>query len=235
MTQPTTTWRDHGNGLWTASQDLILGGVNLGCRMSVIRLANGSLLCVSPVRPTDDLLNQLNAIGSVEFIIGPNPVHHLFLPAFASKFPRAKILGVKALFKKHPTLPLNEATSTIVGNLDPSLEGVVVHLGHFEEVVLFHKPSQSLIVVDLVFHLKRVKGTWPRFALKLYGILDRFGPSFAIRWLARNRTEANRQLAPIKQWPFDRVIMAHGDVVETSGRELFIGAFTHWRAVPSPS
>jgi len=43
-----------------------------------------------------------------------------------------------------------------------------------------------------------------------------------LMWRAQNRASIDR----ILQWDFDRIIMAHGDVVESGGKAALRGAFS---------
>lgn len=76
--------------LWTVRAPLKLGGLEIGTRMTVARLADGSLWLHSPVRPTADLTKELDALGPVRHIVAPSKMHHLFLMPFAEKYPEAR-------------------------------------------------------------------------------------------------------------------------------------------------
>jgi glyoxylase-like metal-dependent hydrolase (beta-lactamase superfamily II) len=56
--------------------------------------------------------------------------------------------------------------------------------------------------------------------LRSYG---RFGPSKLDPLLIRDRRAARQSLERILAWDFDRVVVAHGDVLEAGGR----GALRH--------
>jgi len=43
--------------------------------------------------------------------------------------------------------------------------------------------------------------------------------------LALERTEARDEIGRILEWDFDRLIMAHGDVIETDGKQAFRSAY----------
>ena len=44
-----------------------------------------------------------------------------------------------------------------------------------------------------------------------------FGPHRFVRWMIRDKEAARESLEAIMRWDFDRVILAHGDVVESGG------------------
>jgi hypothetical protein len=64
--------------LWTVDYELRLPmGVPFPTRMSVVRLADGSLTLISPV-PIDD---ALAAVGPVSHLLAPSALHHFYLAA----------------------------------------------------------------------------------------------------------------------------------------------------------
>lgn len=62
-------------------------GVNLGARMTVIKLDAGGLLLHSPVAYEDGLKAQLDAMGKVCAIVAPNYTHNLFLDKWINAYP----------------------------------------------------------------------------------------------------------------------------------------------------
>jgi hypothetical protein len=57
------------------------------------------------------------------------------------------------------------------------------------------------------------------------GAGGRFGPHRFIRWMIRDQQAARESLGLIMRWDFDRVILAHGDVLENGGRQKLRDAF----------
>jgi len=87
------------------------------------------------------------------------------------------------------------------------------------EVAFFHRASRTLILCDLAFNFG--PGTaWPtRWLMRVIRSYGRFGPSTLDPWLIRDRAAARASLERILAWDFDRVVVAHGDVLEGGGRE----------------
>ena len=59
-------------------------------RMAVARLSDGSAWVWSPVALTEELANELQAIGPVRYIVSPNKLHHLFLSEWRASFLRRR-------------------------------------------------------------------------------------------------------------------------------------------------
>jgi glyoxylase-like metal-dependent hydrolase (beta-lactamase superfamily II) len=55
--------------------------------------------------------------------------------------------------------------------------------------------------------------------MRLLRSYDRFGPSRLDPLLIRDRRQARESLERILAWDFDRIVVAHGDVLERGGRQ----------------
>lgn len=62
--------------LWVAEQPLKYFGLEVGTRMTVIRLNDGKLMVISPICPEEKVIHQLNQLGKVSYIVAPNLYHH---------------------------------------------------------------------------------------------------------------------------------------------------------------
>lgn len=92
------------------------------------------------------------------------------------------------------------------------------------EVVFFHRASRSAIFTDLVMNVSAdFKGGRPYYGL--VGARGHFGPHRLLRMMIRDRKAARASVAKILEWEFDRVIVTHGDVVESGGHAKFAQAF----------
>lgn len=83
--------REIDRNIWVAEQPLKYWGLEVGTRMTVIRLTNGELIVISPIKVDETTIHQINEIGDVTFIIVPNLYHHLFVSEFKAIYPKAKI------------------------------------------------------------------------------------------------------------------------------------------------
>ena len=64
--------------VWEAEHPLSLAGVQLGHRMTVIRLADNELLLHSPVPLSDDLERELQELGEVRYVVAPQSFSRSF-------------------------------------------------------------------------------------------------------------------------------------------------------------
>ncbi len=92
------------------------------------------------------------------------------------------------------------------------------------EVVFLHRPSGSLILGDLCMNLGPGRDPLSRAFVRLDGVYRRLAVPRTIRLTVRNRRGAANALARMLAWDFDRVVVGHGDVVDSGGHEAFAGA-----------
>jgi hypothetical protein len=93
------------------------------------------------------------------------------------------------------------------------------------EVAFFHPDSATLILTDLVFNVSASRPWGVPVLAKMLGVGGGFGPSRLGRWLIRDQQAVRESLGHILRWKFDRLILAHGDVVETGGYRKLRDAF----------
>jgi hypothetical protein len=87
------------------------------------------------------------------------------------------------------------------------------------EVVFFHRPSASLIVTDLAFNVGASSPWLTRLVFRLGRAYGRLAPTVLERLLVRDRSAFRDSLTRILEWPFERVVVAHGQVKEKGGRD----------------
>jgi hypothetical protein len=210
-----------GDNIWIVERPQRFYGLEVGTHMTVIRLAGGSLLLHSPVELDPELRRELDAIGRVRFAVAPNRVHHLYAGDVARAYPGARLWIGPGLERKRPDLMY----VAILGDEAPSewrgeVEQVFFRGRPYEnEVVFFHRPSRTLILCDLAFNFGPRAALPTRLLMRLLMSYGHFGPSKLDPLLIRDRRAARASLERILAWDFDRVVVAHGDVLESGGRE----------------
>jgi hypothetical protein len=224
--------REIAPGLWSMDRVLRMpGGPRLPVRSTVIRLRSGGLLVVAPPPLEAGGFEALEAHGQIEEVLAPNSFHYLGAANCLARHPRARFRTVPGLHARVPGLPASEeltdaAPAPWAGVLEHALLGPVRGV---TEVALFHLPSATLILTDVAFHVRRYETGLERAFWRFAGVPAGFGPSRSARWiLLRDRTLARAFLERVAAWPFRRVLVAHGDPLETDARDVFRKAFlTH--------
>ena len=215
--------------LWVARRPLPIAVGDIGARMTVLRVPDGSLLLHSPV-PLDAALERaLRELGPVKWLVGPSKGHHLFLGDYAKAFPGAALCGAPGLAEKRRDLAFQHvlAPQPPPGWPESVKLQLVEGAPFMNEVALLHAPSRTLVLTDLVFNVQPGATNRARLFHWLVGATGRFGPHRLIRLGIRDRAAARRSLDRILAWDFDRIVMSHGEVVETGGHRLLEQAFAY--------
>ena len=182
--------------LWVADAPLRFLGLEVGTRMTAIRLPDGRLMLISPVPAEPALVERVGALGSVAFLVAPNRFHHLYVAEWKTACPEAAVYAAPGLDEKRPDL----ATAGVLSDAaEPGWSSVVEQqvMAGFpltNEVVFFHRPSATLIATDLAFHVGAESPAPTRFAFRLLGAYGRLAPSILERLLIRDRAAFRRCL-----------------------------------------
>lgn len=211
--------RSFGGDLWTLDTPFSMKGIELGARTTLVRLASGGLFLSSPGPLEDAHIREIEALGRVEAIVAPNTFHHLFLSRARAHFPEARVFLAQGLREKVPSLPQGEVLVDDAPELwGGTLEQRVIRGTKLNEVVFFHPGTRTLILTDMAFNIR--KGSLlTRLFMKMNGGYGRFGPTRALRTTFYDEAAVRASVESLLDWDFDRVIVAHGEIVETGGKE----------------
>jgi hypothetical protein len=229
MTLQRTSLQSFADNIWTARQPLRFLGLRVGTRMTIVRLDDGRLIVISPIQLNPELIQQINAIGTVAYMIAPNRYHHLFAEGFQQQYPQAEFWAAIGLREKRPDLPIQKVITAESGDIAGTLfyqqfRGINVPgvgaVDPLNEVVFFHAPSRTLIITDIAFHFDAEMPWETRLAGKLIGSYAKLKPSLLEKWAMRDRAAVARSMQAVLNWDFDRVIVAHGKLIESNGKAM---------------
>ena len=116
-------------------------------------------------------------------------------------------------------IQLIEKVHTLVESLAPPRQEQSAWRGR-RPGLFFHPASQTLIATDLLFNLgpSRLRGALTPWILRATGAYGRPAQSRLLRLLTKDRTRAARALQQALDWPFVRILMAHGDPITEDAR-----------------
>jgi hypothetical protein len=218
--------------LWHMERGFTAAGLPVSSRMTVVRFDDGRLWLHSPVRFDEAVADQLRALGTVSWIVAPNRAHHLFAKHAQRMFPQAVLYGAPGLAAKRPDLAgLIELGDTVPPEWQHELDQAVVRgMPFVNEVVWFHKATQTLIMTDV---LQCWSGDldWKTAAYaRLTGVRAKLDVPRTVRLVTRDKAKAAGSARIILQWPFTRVITAHNSIVEQDAHAAVARAFKHFGA-----
>jgi hypothetical protein len=194
-------------------------GLEVGARMTVLQLADG-LLVHSPVGVDPASLAPL---GDLRWVLAPNLLHHLYVAPFLAA--GAEGWGAPGLAAKRPDLALTELAPGVAAPFGDEVEVRPLTCFPFSnEVALLHRPSRTLVLTDLVFHFAPTAPALTRGAMWLAGAYPGCRASLLEQVLMR-REVAREEIGGLLAMDFDRLIMAHGEVIEADAKAALRGAY----------
>jgi hypothetical protein len=207
-------------GLWHQAAPQSFYGLQMGTRMTVVRLQGGGLLIHSPISLTPALKAEVDAIAPVRHIVAPSRFHHLYAGEWKSAYPQALLHAAVGVAKHRKDLAIDQE---LRGDPHPEwqqdLESTFLAGTMLNETVFLHRPSRSLIVADLLENFE-TSPHWPtRTYLKLAGVHGKAALSSPLRMAFRDKKRARRVIDEILGWDFDRIVLAHGKIIESGGNE----------------
>jgi len=237
--EPVNTLKPVGENIWIVDGPLVWmslygGKFPFTTRMVIIRLEGGALFIWSPTELSPELTSQIDALGSVKFLISPNKIHYAHIATWKEAYPgaaawaspgveaRAKSQNIPVLFDDH----LQDAS-------DPAwtdeIDQLIFRGNRFmEEVIFFHKSSRTLILADFIenFELKKMPPL-ARWLARLSGAVDPDGKApLDLRLLFwGHKSEARKSFRRMIAWAPERVIMAHGRWYQRDGVAELTRAF----------
>lgn len=221
--------REIDTGIWTAEAPQKFLGAEVGTRMTVIRLADGSLFVHSPVRLDGEMRATLDRIGPVRQVIAPNRYHHLYAADYAGNYSEAKLYAAPGLETKRRDLHFDvilsdEAPEAWRGQID---QLVFRGFSALNETVFFHRATRTVLFTDLLFNLTHTDSAWTRLVMTLDGGFGGPGVARTFRLLMMMRKRAVMDsVARILKWDFDRITLAHGDVIERGAKPVLQAAYS---------
>lgn len=205
-----------------------LAKVPFSTRMTVVRLANGKLWCHSPIEPTQALIDSLNQLGEVAYLIGPNKLHYAYLQAWKDLYPSAQVwlapgIDQRARAQKMPLPQGQELTDQAPPSWSAELDQVLFKGSRFmQEAVFFHKASKTLILTDMIENIETHQmKTHQRLLFKLGDNAYPHGKTprdLRLTFIGK-KTTARASLETLKNWKPEKIILAHGQCFLENGQE----------------
>jgi hypothetical protein len=177
--------------------------------------------------PLDDATRAfVDGLGPVAAIVAPSLFHHLWAGEWKQAYPDALLCACPGLERKRADL----AWDRVLGDAPEApwqgeLDQVFFAARTMEnEVVFFHRASRSLVCCDIVFHLSRHPSRFTRLVAFLLGN-RRPGATWLEHVMIRERAAAREQIDRMLAWDFERIVLSHGPLITSGGREILQRAY----------
>ncbi len=215
--------RELASNLWVVEKPFKLLGAEFGNRMTIIRLGDGALLLHSPVKMDPDTLAAVKGLGEVAYLVKPNNFHGLYMEEWRRTFPCARHFSAKIDAEANDTSSMEQLAADL-----PDEELAVVEImgaPRVNEWALIHVASGTLVLTDVALNIGVGVSLWTKIFFTLNGAYQRFGPSRVMRRLISDKVAFKESMDRIMQYDVARIIVSHGDIVESNAQEKLTAAF----------
>ena len=217
------------NSVWHAQQPLKFGPISLTTRMTVIRLRDGSLWVHSPIFPTRELVEELQKVGAVRYVVAPNKSHHLFFPPFLDAHPAAQGFIAAGLELKRPDLKRFPPVPREAPWGDEIQGFFIEGLPILNETVWFHSDTGTLVLTDLLFCFAETNRGVTALVSRLLDVRGKLGMSRTMKWATKDKQALARSVLPLLSLPVQRVIVAHDQIIDDQPVAKLVQAFAWLR------
>jgi len=219
------------NQMWLCAYPVRMAGTRFDARMTVIRLSSGQVMLHSPCNITAAMAEEILAIGPVAHLVAPGNFHTAHLACAQAAFPQAKTWICPGIERRRPHLKYD----AVLGDLAPAAwageidQLVIQGTRLMREVAMLHRPSRTLILVDLIENFTDATphtGWTLKIWFKLLGMWNRPRPAPEYRMGWTDRQAAEKSLRRILAWDFQKIVLAHGDLIERNAHGVAAAAWS---------
>jgi hypothetical protein len=206
--------------VWTDTRPARFLGVETGSRMTVVKLSDGGLFVHSPVALDPETRAQVDALGEVRAVVAPSIFHHLHVGAWMEAYPGALYAACPGLEWKRRDLAFGRILGDEAHPLwRDDLDQVYLSARRENEVDFFHRKSRTMICADALINIVGHPLASTRFVAKLLGN-DAPGRGYLEPFMVRDRRLCRRQVDRMLAWDIHGVVLAHGPLIPSGGREV---------------
>ena len=217
--------------IWLKEYPVHYSGLDFRARMAVLRIDDSSLMLHSPCEIDSETKDEISSLGTVSCIVAPGSYHYFHVASAQLAFPDADTYICPGIERKRPDLEFD----WILGDRSPPvwesvLEQVLVRgTRYIWEVAFFHKKSRTLLLVDLIENIGdqtpdvdwQLK-LWWKVVFHMWNE-PKPAPEYQLGW--KDKKAAAESLKRILEWDFERIVISHGETIDTDARNAAISAW----------
>jgi hypothetical protein len=217
--------------VWTTARPQRFWGIETGTRMTIVRLGRqgAGLFVHCPVALDAATRAATDRLGPVRAVVASSLYHHLYVDDWIRSYPQAKFFACPELPRKRPDLRFDATLGDEPDAIWAAHLRQVSFSARFEkEVVFFHETTGTLITADVMLNLRHHPSPVTRFVALLMGNTAP-GKGYFERIAVRDWKLGRQQVDRILEWNIERIVLAHGALVERAGREVLREAYAWLR------
>lgn len=206
--------------LWIKGYPLSVLGTRHGRNVTVIRLEDGRLVIhsMAPFPAAD--LEGIRSLGEPAWLLESMLLHDTYAKEGHDLFPELPFLGPPGFSEVvgFSTEPLFPPPMEWAGQIE-----VIPIRGapKLEEHAVLHVASKTLIVADLIFNFSSDESGWNHVFHRYIAGFKRYpGMSRVFKFFIDDKEAFRASIDEILGKDFDRIIVGHGNVIETDGKAL---------------
>lgn len=212
--------------IWLLSYPLKTLGVDIRRNVTVIRLESGKLVIHSTAPFSQGDIATIRELGEPGWLVEGMVDHDTFSKEGHAAFPGIPFLAPPG-FSGRVDFGVGDLNSPPAEWL-PELEVIAINgAPKMAESVLFHRPSGTLVVCDLLFNFPEIDSMWSKLLLTIVLGTDP-APGFSKRVKLSIKDDAAfaASLEKVKALPVKRVVPGHGVVLEENAKARMGKLFT---------
>lgn len=203
-----------------------VGGMKYGARSTIVVLPSGGLVIISPIAFSDEQAAQIEELGQVDFIVAPNLFHYLYFNDACRRWPNARALVPRSLARKTELVEHAESMAPTGAIEDVLFWHQINGVPKVQEHVFALPQDELLIITDLAFHFRNHPQLWLRMMMSLvFASYGRLAPSRLFKSVIEDKKAFGQSLRSLLDYPFDALIMAHGEPIKEGARRALEDAF----------
>jgi len=212
-----------GEGLHTVAGEIVMPLGHFPRRMTVLTLRGRRLAVWSAIALSEPQMAQLEALGSVDFLIVPGASHRLDLKAWKRRYPNAKVVCPPGAREAVAEAAPVDATTDVLD--DPTVAfQTVPGVGDKEAALVIRRADgTSLVVNDIIANVHHPDGLGAKVMARLmgFGVKEPQMPWVGEKMFVKDHAAL---AAALRAWAAEpalvRIVVSHGDVITERPREV---------------
>ena len=180
-------------------------------RSVIVRLADGSLMVISPIKLTTEVKKTVDELGELRHILSPNAIHHLHMGQWQEAYPDARMYASPRLPGRRKELQFDAVLTSAPEDAwaDQVDQCIFGESGFLPEVVFHHRASRTAVFTDLIMDFD------PRILTPVSRITSRLNQMYRHTprgvQLANNagREDSRKALQTIRHWSAEHLVVSH--------------------------